>query len=183
MPRRHGYVTRQGAELDDRLGKQAAVYGLVDDDAGLMRSGEGPAPAWGFDSRVPRDQRLMLPSQGPETPLDQRLMMPSQGPEPAAPMHGVQQIQGFQGYLNNPLEDAGRERIAQQFMQAPLGGYVRDGLAGREVFGHTITNQQARTTEQVLAAAMATGIGVPTFLAGVQGLMGDQQTAGTIPMS
>lgn len=86
------------------------------------------------------------------------------------------------GYISNPFSDEGRRRIGKQFREAPLGGHVRNALEGQELFGHAITNQQGRMAEQVIAGAMAVGIGVPTFLAGVQQLAGDQQTPGTIPM-
>lgn len=90
---------------------------------------------------------------------------------------------GLQGYLNNPLDEQGREAIGTQFMESPLGGHVRSRLDGAELFGHTVTPEQAHRTEQVLAAALATGIGVPTFIAGVQGLLGpDQQSSGTMPL-
>jgi len=83
---------------------------------------------------------------------------------------GPSQIQGFGGYAQNPLEEQGRERIQQQFMQAPLGGYVRDALDGQEIFGHKINNQQARMAEQGLAGLTVVGVGVPTFLAAVNQL-------------
>lgn len=87
-----------------------------------------------------------------------------------------------QQYLNNPLDAKGRARMGRQFMNAPLGGHVRRGLEGQELFGHTVTGDQALMAERAIAGAMAVGIGVPTFLAGVQQLTGDQQTPGTIPM-
>lgn len=88
----------------------------------------------------------------------------------------------LQGYLNNPLDEAGREAIGTQFWEAPLGGHVRRAVDGFDLFGHQVTPDQARTAEQALAASLAVGIGVPTFLAGVQGLQSDQQTQGTMPL-
>ena len=85
---------------------------------------------------------------------------------------------GLQGYASNPLEEAGRNRIANQFWEAPLGGHVRGALEGQEVFGHKITGDQARMTEQGLAGLTAVGIGVPAFMAAVQQLStpADQNT-------
>jgi hypothetical protein len=74
------------------------------------------------------------------------------------------------GYLNNPFDEEGRERIGQQFWEAPLGGHVRGALEGQELFGHRVTGGQARMAEQGLAGLTAVGIGVPTFLAAVNQL-------------
>lgn len=85
------------------------------------------------------------------------------------------------GYFSNPFEEAGRERIGLQWWEAPLGGHVRAGLEGQELFGHRITDGQARTAEQAAAGLLATGIGVPAFLAAVQGLS-TPRDQGAIPM-
>ncbi len=94
---------------------------------------------------------------------------------------GPGQLQGFGGYAQNPFADDGRARIAQQFMQAPLGGYVRDALDGQEVLGHRITNEQARMAEQGLAGLTAVGVGVPAFMFAVQQLS-TPPDQNTIPM-
>lgn len=85
------------------------------------------------------------------------------------------------GYLNNPFDEEGRALIGRQFWNAPLGGHVRRGLAGQEVFGHTITGGQARAAEQALAGLTAVGVGVPTFMAALNGLT-TPQSQDTIPM-
>ena len=74
------------------------------------------------------------------------------------------------GYLSNPFDEEGRQRMGQQFWEAPGGGHVRRALTGREVFGHKITGGQARLAEQGLAGLTAVGIGVPAFMAAVQQL-------------
>ena len=78
---------------------------------------------------------------------------------------GPEQISGFGGYAQNPLEDEGRRRIGQQFAQAPLGGYVRDAAAGLG-----LQNNHAILAERGLAGLTAVGIGVPAFMAAVQQL-------------
>ena len=85
------------------------------------------------------------------------------------------------GYVSNPFEEEGRERIGRQFWEAPLGGHLRSALTGQELFGHTITGGQARVAEQAAAGLLATGVGVPMFLEAVRGLT-TPQTQGTIPM-
>lgn len=85
------------------------------------------------------------------------------------------------GYLSNPFEETGRERIGLQWWEAPLFGHVRAALQGQELFGHRITAGQARTAEQAAAGLLATGIGVPAFLAAVQGLS-TPRDQGAIPM-
>lgn len=85
------------------------------------------------------------------------------------------------GYVSNPLEEEGRQRIGRQFWEAPLGGHLRSALAGQELFGHTITGGQARVAEQAAAGLLATGVGVPMFLEAVRGLT-TPQSQGTIPM-
>jgi hypothetical protein len=83
-----------------------------------------------------------------------------------------------QGYLNNPLDGKGRGRMGTQFWEAPLGGHVRAGLDGQEIFGHTIDRDQALMAERGLAGLLATGVGVPAFMAAVQQLTtpADQNT-------
>ncbi|MCE2836721.1 MAG: hypothetical protein LW834_07135 [Cyanobium sp. 49614_E6] len=80
---------------------------------------------------------------------------------------------GLQGYASNPLEEEGRERIANQFWEAPLGGHVRRAAEGLGLEG-----DHARMAEQGLAGLTAVGIGVPAFLAAVQQLTtpADQNT-------
>lgn len=72
-------------------------------------------------------------------------------------------------------------RPGEQFWEAPLGAHVRNYLAGQKVFGHTITEGQARMAEQGLAGLTAVGVGVPAFLAAVNQLS-TPQTPDTIPM-
>lgn len=193
-------VNARRSGLDERLKQQAAAFGvqLVDNDAGLMRPSAGPAMAPGFDPRYAQEDWEMMrgnpgvappdyqgfadaediaASRGSATHLDARAAEQAarQGQVDAAYQYGQQ-------YLNNPLDAKGRARIGRQFMNAPLGGHVRRGLEGQELFGHTVTGDQALMAERAIAGAMAVGIGVPTFLAGVQELTGDQQTPGTIPM-
>lgn len=86
-----------------------------------------------------------------------------------------------QQYLNNPFDAKGRARMGRQFMDAPLGGHVRRGLEGQELFGHTITGEQALMTERGLAGLTAVGVGVPAFLAAVNQLS-TPQSPETIPL-
>ena len=85
------------------------------------------------------------------------------------------------GYLNNPLDEEGRQRMGEQFWEAPLGGHVRRALTGQELLGNRITAGQARMAEQGLAGLTAVGVGVPAFLAAVSQLT-TPQSAETIPM-
>ena len=86
------------------------------------------------------------------------------------------------GYLNNPFEVEGRKAMLRQGLSAPLGGHLRSALQGQEVFGHTITNAQARMAEQA-AAVLATGVGSWGLLEAIDALNGDpQQTPGTMQM-
>lgn len=87
-----------------------------------------------------------------------------------------------QQYLNNPLSAKGRARMGRQFWEAPGGGHIRRGLAGQEVLGHTITDEQAHLAEQGLMGLTAVGIGVPAFLAAVQQLS-TPQDQNTIPFN
>lgn len=86
------------------------------------------------------------------------------------------------GYVSNPFEAEGRERMGRQLWEAPLGGHVRSVLEGQDLFGHRVTRGQARVAEQAAAGLLATGVGVPMFLEAVRGLT-TPQTQGTIPMS
>lgn len=88
----------------------------------------------------------------------------------------------LRGYLNNPLEEEGRQAIARQFLSAPLGGQLRSALQGQEVFGHRISNAQARIAEQAAAGVLATGVGSWGLLSAIDALNGDPQTPGTMPM-
>ena len=85
------------------------------------------------------------------------------------------------GYLSNPFEEEGRARIGTQWWEAPAGGWIRRGLEGQEIFGHTITGGQARVAEQAMAGLTAVGVGVPTFMAALNSLT-TPQSQGTIPM-
>lgn len=87
------------------------------------------------------------------------------------------------GYLNNPFEAEGRKAILRQGLSAPLFGHLRSALQGQEVFGHTITNAQARMAEQAAAGVLATGVGGWGLLEAIDALNGDpQQTPGTMVM-
>jgi hypothetical protein len=72
---------------------------------------------------------------------------------------------GLRGYASNPLEEAGRHRMVNQFWEAPLGGHVR---AAAEGLG--LEADHARMAEQGLAGLTAVGIGVPAFMAAVHQL-------------
>jgi hypothetical protein len=72
---------------------------------------------------------------------------------------------GLRGYASNPLEEAGRNRMVNQFWQAPLGGHVRSAAEGLG-----LEADHARLAEQGLAGLTAVGIGVPAFMAAVQQL-------------
>jgi hypothetical protein len=72
---------------------------------------------------------------------------------------------GLRGYASNPLEEAGRNRITNQFWEAPLGGHVRSAAEGLG-----LEADHARMAEQGLAGLTAVGIGVPAFMAAVQQL-------------
>jgi hypothetical protein len=85
------------------------------------------------------------------------------------------------GLLNNPFDERGRRAILRQVISAPGGGHIRSALQGREVFGHTITNAEARMAEQA-AVITATGVGAWGFLAAIDALNGDSQTPGTMPI-
>jgi hypothetical protein len=87
----------------------------------------------------------------------------------------------MQGYRQNPLEEKGREAMAYQFNEVPLGGHVREALEGQDVLGHTITPEQAHLAERGLAGLTAVGIGVPAFMAAVQQLS-TPQDQNTIPL-
>jgi len=89
---------------------------------------------------------------------------------------GPEQLSGFGGYAQNPLEEEGRRRIAHQFGQAPLGGYARDFAAGMG-----LRNDHAILAERGLAGLTAVGVGVPAFLAAVQQLT-TPQDQNTIPL-
>jgi hypothetical protein len=86
------------------------------------------------------------------------------------------------GYLNNPFDEQGREAMLRQFWSAPLGGHVRAGLQGQEVFGRRITNGQARVAEQAAAGVLATGVGSWGLLSAIDALNGNPQTPGTMPI-
>lgn len=88
------------------------------------------------------------------------------------------------GYLNNPFDEDGRQAIARQFVHAPAGGHIRSVLQGQEVFGHTITNSQARMAEQAAAGVLATGIGGWGLLSAIDALQANNtpQTPGTMGM-
>jgi hypothetical protein len=87
----------------------------------------------------------------------------------------------LRGYLNNPFDEQGRQAILRQAVSAPMGGHIRSALQGQEVFGHTITNGQARMAEQA-AAITASGVGAWGFLGAIDALNGDSQTPGTMPI-
>lgn len=199
MSRRHGYVQRhqaQDAALSGLLAQQAAAFDV------------SPHVAFGYDDAMRRQEHLrqaesMARMQAGDIAYDHGGVS---GETRATPVVDRAQVvldrdhrrqalieetpdyqrkgrAGLQGYLNNPLDEDGRAAIATQFMDAPLGGHVRRGVEGVDLFGHQVSANQAHRTEQVLAAALATGIGVPTFIAGVQGLLGpDQQSSGTMPL-
>lgn len=78
------------------------------------------------------------------------------------------------GYLNNPLEEAGRQAIAQQLMAAPLGGHVRHALQGQTLplMDRPVTNMEARIAEQALAGVLATGVGGWGLLSAIDALNG-----------
>lgn len=102
-------------------------------------------------------------------------------PEPVA---AAGRSSGFGGYAQafNPLNGLGPgERFAaakNNFLEAPLGGVVRDWAAQQDWAKH----RQGRTAEQAAAGLLATGVGVPMFLAAVDGLNGPTQSQGTIPL-
>lgn len=79
------------------------------------------------------------------------------------------------GYLSMP----GSEKWRTQFWEAPLGGFPRRLLGdwGMDP-GH------AAIAERTIAGLVATGIGVPAFMAGINGLsqMGTPSTPDTIPL-
>lgn len=82
-------------------------------------------------------------------------------------------------YLNVPFTKDWR----RQFWEAPLGGWVRRGAEGLG-FDPAV----AAGAERIVAGLAATGIGVPAFLAAVNGLSGGSQvvtpqTPGTIPLA
>ena len=87
----------------------------------------------------------------------------------------------FGGYASNLLEAEGRRNFGRQFWSAPAAGWVRRGLEGQEVFGHTISKVQARRAEQAVAGVAAAGIGGAALLSAIDGLS-NPQTPGTIPM-
>lgn len=104
-------------------------------------------------------------------------------PEGEQPLYQADGRDRLAGYLSNPTTHLGRQRMLEQAMEAPAGGWVRRGLEGQEVFGHTITNAQARMAEQAAAGVLATGVGGWGLLEAIDALNGDpQQTPGTMVM-
>jgi len=183
----------------------ASTSNLATDTDDLMRAMPGAAPAHAFRSDAPRDQRLMMPSQAPApasaperssrqqeveagvagaTPIVDRAQsyLDARAAEQVARQQKVDEAYQYgQQYLNNPFDAKGRARMGRQFMDAPLGGHVRRGLEGQELFGHTITGEQALMTERGLAGLTAVGVGVPAFLAAVNQLS-TPQSPETIPL-
>ncbi|MCE2835444.1 MAG: hypothetical protein LW834_00330 [Cyanobium sp. 49614_E6] len=192
MSRRSGRRTPTAAEMVHpavnahlQAGYEATGGEVIPRQELLMTPQVGVAPRAGFDARYAQEDSEMMRSMPGVQPPDYQAFADADdiaasraGGSGAA--IGPGQIQGFQGYAQNPLEEEGRARIGQQFMQAPLGGHVRDALDGQEIFGHTITNRQARMAEQGLAGLTAVGVGVPAFMAAVQQLS-TPQDQNTIP--
>ena len=165
---------RVQAGREPLLHPAAARGDYLADEAGLMRPGAGPAPAPGFDSRYAREDSEMMRAN------------PGVAPAPgfrsdALPLYQRDGRDVGAGYLNNPFDEGGRQRIGEQFWQAPLGGHVRRALTGQELFGNRFTDEQALITERTLAGLAAVGVGVPTFLHAVNQLT-TPQSAETIPM-
>lgn len=63
------------------------------------------------------------------------------------------------GYINNPLDEAGRAAIVHQFLVDPLGGHVR------RLTGHQLA-------EQAAAGVLATGVGGWGLLSAIDALNG-----------
>lgn len=189
MTRRHGYPSKHVSQLKQQGGTLAA---LLDRQASAFDVEVTPEMARQALPEVLQQAVAETARRPAADTAPQAVSIDGLRPDAAelhyrAPAGALEDSRGhipaLQGYLSNPLEEQGREAIAAQFWEAPLGGYVRAGLDGVDLFGHTITPEQAHRSEQVLAAALASGIGVPTFLAGVQGLIGgNQQSAGTMPL-
>jgi hypothetical protein len=181
----------------------AAERGEMSYDAG---TGQGPTPVLGgveksWEPRGPvvdlrRDNRsesihataaLPMAGQyaadrpvygaGATVPYD-ATVGPGFAPRVGGPLYQARGRDVGAGYLNNPLTGEGRTQIGRQFWNAPLGGHVRAGLDGQEIFGHTIDRDQALMAERGLAGLLATGVGVPAFMAAVQQLTtpADQNT-------
>ncbi len=132
--------------------------------------GEGPVRR-GVESSSERVNRLVHPAAR-KAPRDE----PAETPEYQRDGRAY-----LGGYFSNPFEEEGRANIGTQLWEAPAGGWIRRGLEGQEVFGHTITGGQARVAEQAMAGLTATGIGVPTFMAALNSLT-TPQSQDTIPM-
>lgn len=86
----------------------------------------------------------------------------------------------FSGY-DWSKEGYGLESIGQQAWERPLGGLVRDNL-GDDLLGLKLDENARAGLERTVAGLVATGIGVPAFMAAVNGLS-TPQTAGTLPLS
>ena len=91
-------------------------------------------------------------------------------PEMAQPLYQAAGRDRFSGYLQNPLDSLGRQRMLEQFIEAPLGGHVRRLLGDSQV------------AEQAAAGVLATGVGSWGLLSAIDALNGDSQTPGTMPI-
>jgi hypothetical protein len=111
----------------------------------------------------------------------------------AAPVRGATatavaadgRFEGFGGYQQalgwNDLTPEQRLMAAKgNFIQAPLGGHVRNWAAqqGQDWINH----RGGQTAEQVAAGVLATGVGSWGLLSAIDALNGDSQTPGTMPM-
>ena len=152
-----------------------------------------PRPS--FTSRVGVDQQGRIQTSQPQNSAVASLLHPSvldHGSVPVGPAAGAAEAyaadprdlavrrkdyaagyDSMQGYLQNPLEEEGREAMAYQFLEAPLGGHVRSAAEGLG-----LEADHALMAERGLAGLTAVGIGVPAFMAAVQQLStpADQNT-------
>jgi hypothetical protein len=142
-----------------------------------------PHVAFGYDDAMRRQEHLRQAeamaaaeaSAGPVPPhvqegYERSLRMDERNQRRQALVQGTPDYQrkgqaGLRGYASNPLEEAGRNRITNQFWEAPLGGHVRSAAEGLG-----LEADHARMAEQGLAGLTAVGIGVPAFMAAVQQL-------------
>lgn len=162
----------------------ASTSNLATDTDDLMRAmpSQGPAPV-SAPERSSSQQEAEAGVAG-ATPIVDRAQsyLDARAAEQVARQQKVDEAYQYgQQYLNNPFDAKGRARMGRQFMDAPLGGHVRRGLEGQELFGHTITGEQALMTERGLAGLTAVGVGVPAFLAAVNQLS-TPQSPETIPL-
>jgi hypothetical protein len=185
------------ARARQALGTPVLDPGLMDQAVRGSSAPVSPISSWNSDvefiqRRLPNRAAAQQGEAGREA-LDGMLPSAAAGSSYQAPVGAVPHINATRlyqqegrgrlaGLLNNPFDEQGRRAILRQVISAPGGGHIRSALQGQEVFGHTITNAQARMAEQATVGVLATGVGSWGLLSAIDALNGDNQTPGTMPM-